>query len=102
MVVINGKEVEMKFDMGMARLFKRHTKKDLMNMTGDEYKDIEVITGMLYAAAKRGNPDITVDDIDCLTFQEMSTLTQAVTAGMTEFMPEPDGEESPLADSPQS
>jgi hypothetical protein len=103
MVTINGKEVEMKFDMGMARLFKKHTKKDLMNMGSEEYKDTEVIVGMLYAAAKRGNPDITADDIDSLTFNEMSLLSEVVTEGMTVFMPEPEEpSEDPLTENPQS
>jgi len=102
MVTINGKETEMRFDMGMARLFKKHVKKDLFSMAENDYKDTEVITGMLYAAAKRGNPEITVEDIDCLSFKEMADLTKEVTAGLSDFMPEADGEASPLADSPQS
>jgi hypothetical protein len=102
MAIINGKETEMKFDMGMARIFKKHTKKDLFNMGKDDYKDTEIILGMLYAAAKRGNPDITVEDIDCLSFGEMAELIKTVNWGLSEFMPEADGEADPLVDSPQS
>jgi len=102
MVTINGKETEMRFDMGMARLFKKQTKKDLFSMSGDEYKDTEVIMGMLFAAANRGNPKISMDDIDSLSFKQMAELTNAVTEGLSDFMPESDGEESPLAETPQS
>ena len=102
MVTINGKETELRFDMGMAKLFKKHVKKDLFNMVEDDYKDTEVIVGMIYAAAKRGNPEITVEDVDCLTFKEMTDMTKAVMGGLSDFMPEADGEAGPLADSPLS
>lgn len=92
-MLINGKEVELRFDFGMARLFKAQTGKDMLSLKGDGFADTDVMAGFIFAAAKRGNPDITIEDIDAIPFSELQSIVGEMTANM------PGG--SPLAKTPK-
>jgi hypothetical protein len=93
-MLINGKEVELKFDFGMARLFKAETGKDMLALKGDGFADTDVMAGFIYAAAKRGNPKITMDDIDSIPFSELQSIVSEMTGNMPKF-------DDPLAKNPQ-
>ena len=92
-MLINGKETELRFDFGMARLFKAQTGKDILTLGSDGFADTDVMAGFILAAAKRGNPKITMDDIDTIPFNEL----QSIVGEMAGKMPKPD----PLAKNPQ-
>ncbi len=73
--VINGKETELKFNFGTVRIFNRESGRDFMRLSEDEYRDTDVMGYLLLAAAQRGNKEITMDDIDELTFTEITELS---------------------------
>ncbi len=82
---INGKTAELQFDFGMARQFKERSGKDLLSMKESEYQDIDVMHSLVYSAAVRGNPDITLEDVDCIKFSEMESVVNEIKAGMTKL-----------------
>ncbi len=85
--VINGKETELKFDFGTVRLFNKESGKKFLSLKEKEYGDEDVIAYLLLAVAKRGNPEITIDDIDSLMFAEINELSQKMRVLIKEFFP---------------
>lgn len=98
---INGKKVTPRFDIGMVRLFNKTTGKNFMKMTEEDYTDVEVLAGLIYASAHRANNKITMDDVDCLTFPGMMKIANDMKESMQEFLPEASGE-APLEENRQS
>ena len=88
-MLINGKETELVMDFGAAKIVKAKTGKSFFALKADDFENDEVMGAVLYAMAKRGNPDITEEDIEYLNLVEMGKALQLVTAGIKEFNPEP-------------
>jgi len=106
-IEINGKKTTPRFDIGMVKLFNKETGKNFLKMSELEYEDIGVMSGLIYAAAKRGNKSITMDDVDCLKFSEMIALVHEMEDSVQEFLPQAsDSEEGegagPLEENRQS
>ncbi len=71
-VTINGKKANIVMSkVGVLRMFKEATGKDLGKLTDEEYEETDTIIEMVYAAAKLANPDITREDIDHLDLAEL-------------------------------
>ncbi|MFA7461882.1 MAG: hypothetical protein WCY59_01910 [Anaerovoracaceae bacterium] len=83
---INGKEINLRLDLGVVRTFKRETGKNLLETKEDDWKDIDMLAMlMLFCARRGGHKDITEDEIDCMTLPE---LTRCMTELVEGFMPE--------------
>jgi hypothetical protein len=101
-IEINGKKVTPRFDIGMVKLFNKTTGKNFMKITEEEYTDVEVMSGLIFAATHRGDKSITMEDVDCLTFPDMLKIANGMKDMMKEFLPEATGEEVPLEENRQS
>ena len=103
MVIINGKEVKLKLDFGAVKMLKREYGIDVFKLSDSDMQDIDIFTAILYALAKRGGNDITMDDVDSISFKDMGKITEGITGVMKEFAPEPEEgtEEPPLARKPR-
>ena len=77
-MIINGKETELRFDVGAMKLFKKLTGKDFLQLKMEEM-DTDDIASMVYAFAVRGNPEITMDDIDSMGIGELVSMSQVIT-----------------------
>ena len=87
--VINGKETELKFDFGAVRLFNRLSGKDFMKLKEKDFAETDNIAYLLLTVAQRGNQEITMDDIDALSFAEVTELSQKLTKLVQEYFPAP-------------
>ena len=99
MAVINGKKVDLVLDLGAVKVINKVTGKNFFKLKADEYEDIEVMAGMIYGCAVRGNKDITMEDVDALKFDEVMGLMEEIMSEMEDFMPEKS--DSPLAGKPK-
>ncbi len=88
---INGKKIDVKMDLGVARLFKEKCGRDFLSTGTDDFADTDVIMALLYAIAKRSNAEITEDDIDAVTFTELPQISQELEKAFADFLPESDG-----------
>ena len=71
-MIINGKETTPQFDLGAFRIVKRMTGIVItQGMQEDDMADVDFLHALLYAIAHRGNPDITEDDVDCITPRQL-------------------------------
>jgi len=87
--VINGKETELTFDFGTVRLFNRSSGLEFMRLREKDFAEAETIAHLLYAVAARKNKEITIDDIDELTFPEITDLSDKMRQLMDEYFPKP-------------
>ena len=102
MVTVNGKETTLKMDFGAIRIFNRESGTNFMELGEIDFQDADNLAYIFYATAKRGNPEITLDDIDSLSFDEIQKFSEAIGELMEEFSPEATEDDAPLAESPQS
>ena len=101
-IEINGKKVLPRFDIGMVKLFNKTTGKNFLKLTEEEYEDVDVMAGLIYATAHRGNKEVSMDDVDCLTFTDMMKLANDMKGSLKDFLPESTGEEVPLVENRQN
>ena len=100
-VNVNGKPTTLKMDFGAIRIFNKETDSNFMALAQIDLKDDDTLAYLFLAMAKRGNPKITMEDIDCLSVGQIAQFADAVQGLLKEFEGEvPD--DVPLAESPQS
>ena len=69
-MLINGKEATLRLDLGAMKKFKELTGKNFLAI-GKEEMDPEMLAAMIYSFAIRGGSDITMDDVDSMTMDEI-------------------------------
>ena len=102
MVTVNGKETTLRMDFGAIRIFNRESGTNFMELANVDFQDADNLAYIFYATAKRGNPEITMDDIDSLSIDEIQSFSEAIGELLQEFSPEADEDADPLVESPQS
>ena len=70
---INGKDVTLCLDLGAMKQFKELTGKNFLNI-GKEEMDPDMLSAMIYSFAVRGGSDITMEDVDKMTMDQIMEM----------------------------
>ena len=72
-MLINAKEVTLRLDLGAMKKFNELTGKNFLAI-GKEEMDPDMLSALIYALAIRGGSDITMDDVDSMTMDEITKI----------------------------
>ena len=84
---VNGKEVTPKMDLGAMKIFKKTTGRSFLALD-EKSMDEEAIAGLIYACAARGGSEITMDDVDSMSMQELVDAQGEIEQLMADFQPD--------------
>ena len=82
-MLINGKEVKLKIDLGGMKQFKKNTKVSFLKL-GQADMDEDLLSQMILVFAQRGGSNITMEDIDYATPGELMGLQDEIARSMGE------------------
>lgn len=70
---INGKEVTLRADLKAIKDIDAATGKNFFAL-GEKDMSADVLSAMIYSFAKRGGSDVTMDDVDSMTLEELMNV----------------------------
>jgi len=89
-MVINGKELKFRMDLGTLRVFQKKSQRNFFTLKEEEFGNPEVLHALLFAAASRGGKKVTEADIDSMTLGEVMEAQNLIEQAISSFLPEPD------------
>jgi len=76
-MIINNKEATLRLDLGAMKKFKELTGKNFLAI-GKEEMDPDMLSAMIYSFAIRGGSDITMEDVDSMTMDEILKIQDEI------------------------
>lgn len=70
---INGKDITMRLDLGAMKKFQELTGKNFLAL-GKNEMDPEMLSAMIFSFAIRGGSNVTMEDVDTLTVDELMSF----------------------------
>jgi len=74
---INGKDVKLRLDLGAMKKFQELTGKNFLSI-GKTEMDPDMLGAMIFAFATRGGSDVTMEDIDTMTIDEIMSMQSEI------------------------
>ena len=98
---INGKKTTPRLDFGALKIYNKITDTNFAKMKDIDLNDDETVSNLFLAMAKRGNPKITAEDLDCMSPAQLPLFSQELESQLNEFSDEPK-DDTPNPESPQN
>ena len=76
-MLINEKEIKLRLDLGAMKKFQELTGKNFLAI-GEEQMTPDMLAAMIYSFAIRGGSDITMDDVDSMTMEQIVALQDEI------------------------
>ena len=80
---INGKDIKMRIDIGAMKQFKEKTGVSFLKLKENEM-DEDLLSNMILVFAQRGGSNITMEDVDFATTEELMGLQDEIAKLMGE------------------
>jgi hypothetical protein len=92
----NGRELNLAFTLGTLKDVKKATGVNVLAGGGEGFNDPEILSEFIFAAAKRGGTNLTMEEIENMPL----TMLNELASSMTELV-ESKGESGPLSKPPK-